>query len=124
MNCFKHSQSTAVGVCKFCNKAVCTECVIDTGEGLACSEVCVKEVKDYNIMMERAKHLYGMTSGGQRVPVHILMTYLIAAIMLIISVYVYLKTSQVEFVSLLMGVSFLVLSVIAHRRNRKIGLSN
>jgi hypothetical protein len=38
MNCFNHADVAAVGLCKFCQKALCKECVHDLSYGLACRE--------------------------------------------------------------------------------------
>jgi hypothetical protein len=40
MNCFRHQDSSAVGLCKTCFKAVCPECAADVGNGLACKNSC------------------------------------------------------------------------------------
>lgn len=36
MKCFHHSEIDAVGICKECNKGICTSCATDLGHGLAC----------------------------------------------------------------------------------------
>lgn len=40
MECFAHSGSNAVGVCKSCGKGVCRACAIQVTRGLACSAEC------------------------------------------------------------------------------------
>ena len=40
MECFAHSNSNAVGVCKSCGKGVCRACAISVTRGLACSTEC------------------------------------------------------------------------------------
>ena len=45
MNCFKHNQTSSVGVCRYCFKGVCAECAIDFEDGVACSESCLKKAK-------------------------------------------------------------------------------
>ena len=124
MNCFKHQNVSAIGICKYCNKAVCSSCAIDTGEGLACSEKCIEEVKAYNSMMGRAKNLYGMGVGGQRLPVGIIMFLLFGVIMLGTGIYRYLAFTKVDYISLLMGSAFLLVALIAYKRNKGIGISN
>jgi len=62
MNCFKHNDNSANGICKACNKAVCTECIIDTGNGIACSEECEKEVLDINKILDQSKQIYSIGS--------------------------------------------------------------
>ncbi len=45
MNCFKHNQTSSVGVCRYCFKGVCSECAIDFEDGVACSEYCLEKAK-------------------------------------------------------------------------------
>lgn len=40
MECFAHSNSNAIGVCKSCGKGVCRVCAISVTRGLACSAEC------------------------------------------------------------------------------------
>ena len=44
MKCFKHSGADAVGVCKYCQKGVCHQCVIEEANGIACSITCASEL--------------------------------------------------------------------------------
>ena len=55
MQCYQHQDRAAIGVCKACQKAVCSTCGQDTGRGLACSEACVNEVKVINEIIDRSK---------------------------------------------------------------------
>jgi len=62
MRCFRHTQSEALGTCKYCSKGICSECAIDTGFGLACSAPCKEEVLSIKAMMERNKKAFPMVS--------------------------------------------------------------
>lgn len=53
MNCFNHRASDAVGICKHCNKALCHDCLTDTGDGLACTATCVDDVRMLNALIVR-----------------------------------------------------------------------
>ena len=39
MNCYNHAETSAVGICKHCSKALCHECMTDTGV-VACRSAC------------------------------------------------------------------------------------
>ena len=52
MNCFNHENSKAIGICKHCYKALCKECVVDLGNGLACKEH-ENEVKELNKLVSK-----------------------------------------------------------------------
>ncbi|MDX1444489.1 MAG: hypothetical protein R3270_12060, partial [Gammaproteobacteria bacterium] len=59
MNCYQHSHTPALGLCKHCQKAVCAECAIDTnGAGLACSAACENEVRDMQAIFDKSKIIY------------------------------------------------------------------
>jgi hypothetical protein len=123
MNCYSHTESIAIGICKSCNKAVCKDCAIDTGLGLACAEECVKEVNDYNLTMKKAKQLYGLGEGGQKIPTGILLFWAIGAIIFGTGVYRYIAYEKLDFISLLMGGVFLILGYVGYARNKKVGIS-
>lgn len=55
MKCFSHDGSDAVGTCKNCNKALCKECAVDTGVGLACRGKCEQELKEVQEIIEFSK---------------------------------------------------------------------
>ena len=40
MKCFNHRELDAIAVCKHCGKAVCSQCLADTGGGIACRGDC------------------------------------------------------------------------------------
>ena len=45
MKCYSHRGEDAVGVCKSCQKALCAECAVDLGKGIACRDRCEEDVK-------------------------------------------------------------------------------
>jgi hypothetical protein len=45
MRCFYHHDKEAVGSCKSCDKALCVECAVDLGKGLACRNRCEESVR-------------------------------------------------------------------------------
>lgn len=54
MNCYHHTEKSAVGSCKHCYKGLCFDCATDTGNGLACHDHveavnAVNQVIDKNI---------------------------------------------------------------------------
>ena len=48
MNCFKHHDRVAVGICKSCGKGVCVECAAPQTNGLACKGECETRVELLN----------------------------------------------------------------------------
>jgi len=45
MNCFYHPNTGAVGICYYCNRALCEECAKDYSRGLACKGHCENKVE-------------------------------------------------------------------------------
>jgi hypothetical protein len=53
MRCYYHNEIEAVGICNAYNKGICSECAEDTGNGLACKDTCIDEVKAVNEIIEK-----------------------------------------------------------------------
>jgi hypothetical protein len=54
MNCFRHRNATAVGVCRACGKGLCGDCLVEVPYGLACRDSCE----------ERAAALHALIASG------------------------------------------------------------
>lgn len=56
MNCFYHPQVSAVGICKYCQKGICTECAVDLGHGITCKhhQAEVNELYDIHFMNKQS----------------------------------------------------------------------
>ena len=52
MNCFKHNDRVAVGICKSCGKGVCSACAIPRKNGLACEGECEERVDLLNRIVD------------------------------------------------------------------------
>jgi len=50
MKCYNHPEREAVAVCRACGKAVCQECGLETGNGIACRQSCA------GILAEKTEH--------------------------------------------------------------------
>lgn len=64
MNCFRHSDVPAVGLCKACSKGVCPDCAAEASGGLACRGSCEVRVSETEEMTQRAKAIYGIGGAG------------------------------------------------------------
>jgi hypothetical protein len=51
MNCYRHPENPAVGICKNCSKGVCMNCLTDVGDGIACTETCTDLTRKINAMV-------------------------------------------------------------------------
>lgn len=59
MNCFKHSSTASVGVCKSCSKGLCIECAAELENGLACKNRCESQVEFLNLMVSNHRQIMG-----------------------------------------------------------------
>jgi hypothetical protein len=57
MKCFRHSDLDAVGLCKYCQKGLCTICFADVGNGLACKNICEKRVRELSLWEPKNRKL-------------------------------------------------------------------
>ena len=62
MKCYNHNDIDAVGTCKACSKGVCKSCLTDVGNGIACTDTCIDEVKEVNSLVERNKTVFQKAS--------------------------------------------------------------
>ena len=52
MKCYNHAEIDAVAICKSCSKALCTECCVDVGNGIACKGTCEERTADLNVLID------------------------------------------------------------------------
>ncbi|HKE56684.1 MAG TPA: hypothetical protein VKB46_08285 [Pyrinomonadaceae bacterium] len=64
MRCFYHNTVEAVGICKNCNRGVCSECAREVTNAIACKDRCEAEAEAINEMISRGKTSYQKTSGA------------------------------------------------------------
>ncbi len=123
MQCFQHQEKASVGLCKACQKAVCSSCAIDTGRGLACSAKCAVEVNAMSEIIDRSKQIYGIGSKSKLPSTGILFYYFFALVCLGAGLYPLKYDKSPEWFLVLMGSGFLVFGTMAYIRTRKLRLN-
>lgn len=123
MQCYRHNENVSVGLCKACQKAVCSVCATDTGRGLACSEPCSGEVGVLNEIIDRSKQIYGIGSRSKLPPTGILFYLFFALVSLGVGLYPLTYGKPVEWFLVLMGSGFLVFGTMSYVRTRKLRLN-
>lgn len=123
MNCFAHQSDPAVGICKACQKAVCASCAIDTGRGLACSVECENEVKALNLIVDKSKRIYSIGTSSRIPPTGVLMFLFFGAVFTSVGIYNYIMKERFDFLSIAMGLGFIVFSLLSYIRNRNVNLN-
>lgn len=123
MNCFIHQTSSAVGLCKSCFKALCPECAVDVGNGLACRGECELRVTELNQMWERSAKIYGVGRFKSRIPsTGVLLWGLIATAMWMVSAASYFLAHKTDVGSIVMAVFFSIAFGLAVFSARRTGL--
>lgn len=109
MNCFRHPQVVAVGICKACNKALCFDCSADLGWALVCRGDCEQRAKSVGDPYERAaKEMSASASAATR---YGLMVFIIAIVFFAMGVEFFRTFSNHQGLGNL-GYCFLTLGVV------------
>jgi hypothetical protein len=120
MYCYQHNDQHALGLCKHCSKAVCKTCLIDTKNGLACSEYCAAEVATSYQMTERAKRIYGLSGKKSRISNGV-MFYLVVGLFFIAGgIYPFFTGGDVGWFITLLGVIMFGFGVSLHLKMRDV----
>ena len=122
MHCYQHQEHAAVGLCKACHKAVCITCAKDTGKGLACGELCFKEVLEQNQIIEKSKLLYSIGTKSKLPATSVLIYISMGALFSILGFFPLIVGERPEPTSALMGVFFLLIGIFSYVRNRKLNI--
>jgi|SRR5208282_5939302 len=123
MNCFRHQNSSAVGLCKTCFKAVCPECAADVGDGLACKNSCEEKVLQQNAMHDRALKIYGLGKHRSRIPsTGVIVWFLFASCMWVFTVLSYLRSQQVGYPALAIAIVSTAVFGLAYWSSKRSGL--
>ena len=114
MQCFYHLQNAAIGVCKACQKGLCTECVTDLDHGIACKNKHEKQVAMIDSIWGRSENMMSASSRAKNAaPLFILFLGLAFA------GFGYFQGSGIKDMGFVMGCGFVVFSVITFVYNRQ-----
>ena len=123
MYCYQHQEHHAIGLCKHCAKAVCTDCVKDTGHGIACSDSCVSEVDALHQINLRARQLYSIGKKS-RLPTTAILFYAFFGLLFTgFGVYPLVYDRDIDWFLVSMGGGFLVFGMLSYVRNRKLQIN-
>ena len=53
MNCYYHPNQPAVGICKHCQRGLCTDCIAEVDDSLACKDRHEEQVSTLDLLMAR-----------------------------------------------------------------------
>lgn len=53
MVCFYHPDRPAVGLCKYCQRGLCSECAAPAGDSLACKNLHEEQVRALEVLLQK-----------------------------------------------------------------------
>ena len=53
MNCYYHQERTAVGICKYCQRGLCSECAALVDDSLACKDRHEGQVHEMTLLLQK-----------------------------------------------------------------------
>ena len=53
MVCYYHPDKPAVGLCKYCQRGLCSDCAAPSGDSLACKGLHEEQVRAMELLMQR-----------------------------------------------------------------------
>jgi hypothetical protein len=115
MKCFEHPEENAVGVCKHCQKGLCSTCAHDLGHGLACKGKHEKQVAMLNALIEKNAEVY------KAAPINILIAPIFYAFMgLIFVIFGYGYRGGISSFTCILGIGFIIFAIVMYVRNRRL----
>lgn len=123
MKCFNHQDNESLGVCKICSKAVCASCVMDTGRGISCSDLCTKELAEQNQIVDKSKQIYGIGKSPKLMPTGLLLHFFFGFAFTGFGLYQTIRTGSPEWFLVVMGIGFLTVGCIGWYKNRSLNLN-
>jgi hypothetical protein len=123
MHCYVHQENIALGLCKNCQKAVCSICAKDTGKGLACSDACEKEVMETDQIIERSKLIYNIGKKSALPPSGIIFHFFFGLLFGGFGLLPLANGHSPKWFIVFMGLGFLSFSILVYFRTRKLNLN-
>ena len=113
MNCYKHHDKTAYGLCKSCGKALCDECLTHVDNWLCCAsnEKCQENAEN---LQKQIKHSDRVI---KRSPINMLITFGIFILLFVgYAVYNYLRYDYIDVFSIASSCAMLVVMIALYFR--------
>ena len=115
MNCFYHSDRSAVGLCKHCSKALCTDCASDLEHGLACANKHEDEVNNLHMLISKNTKVYAAAPKSSLIAPSF---YLFMG--LVFAVFGFISKRGMTDLLFIMGVGFVFFAIVTFIQNRKL----
>ena len=124
MHCFNHNSSQAVGICKSCQKGLCSDCAVETSAGITCSGACEARAAEYEEMNERGLKVYGIGKYKSRLPSSgVLLWGTITVLVWGIFGFLYYRTGYAHYDVAVPAVFFTIITAFAIYGSRRSGIN-
>lgn len=123
MYCYQHQNNNALGMCKYCQKAVCASCAKDTGKGLVCSANCEQELSEINQIMDRSKLIYNINKKSKLPASGVLFHLFFGLMFSSFGLIPLAKGDEPSWFLVIMGSGFLLFGILVYLRTRKLNLN-
>jgi len=117
VNCYHHTDRSAVAVCQNCGKAACAACSDDTGQGIGCSQSCADEIRSSHRLKQRLKQYFGIGTQPP-MPASVPTYTFFGLILLVTGVYLTLTRPGVDFLTFGLAAAFFVMAGATYRNYR------
>jgi len=123
MHCANHTKSVAIGICKHCNRGICSDCKIDAEGQLSCSENCSNEISALTQMMENSKRMYGIGSHKKRITSGVLIYTMFSIALLSWGIIESVNRGRIDYFGFVMATIFAIAAIINHLSAKRTGLN-
>ena len=120
MKCYNHHDKEAMGICKSCQKGLCTECIILIDGSISCKGECQEDVATLNYMVKKGRKVYKDLSKqwSPAIFIHILGGLTFIGFGLIE------KGTKLSFLLISLGIIFLITGVLNINQRKRMSDKN
>jgi hypothetical protein len=121
MKCINHDNVDAVGICKYCGRAICKQCILQNDlDVIVCSQKCLDEVTLGQDMVEKAKVAYGLKPG--RIPVNMILYFVFGAILFFLGLLIVIGGKSTGYYLIVPGVLFFIMGCVYYYNQKNSGM--
>lgn len=123
MNCFNHTDTSAIGICKCCSKGLCSTCAVNLEHGLACKNKHEEQVEALNMIVtsiSRIAQPFSFAPKNSFIKNMFLSPIFYLFMGLLFAGFGYFSLGGMTNLPFIVGVEFFVFALVVFVRNRQI----
>ncbi|MHA1755570.1 MAG: hypothetical protein ACTSVV_02285 [Promethearchaeota archaeon] len=114
MKCYYHPQKDAVGICKTCNRGICSDCLAQDCNSIACKDHC-EQVKELDNFIETNKTIHEKIGAVYALNAFI---YLVSGMILLIAGFTFRNLLGI-YIMIPLGTVFMISAYLQYRLAKK-----